>query len=83
MDFSSHRQCAGYQEYSELEVAVAAPYPKLAEVRRRYKRDTAYRCTHCGDQVPANVTHAHVNVLFERIAELETKIDKLETEGHS
>ena len=77
MDFPPHRQCAGYQEYSELEVTVAASYPKLAEVRRRYKRDTAYRCTHCGDQVPANVTHAHVNVLFEVIAELETTIGKL------
>jgi len=83
MDFSSHRQCAGYQEYSELEVTVAAPYPKLAEVRRRYKRDTAYRCTHCGDKVPANVTHAHVNQLFEVIAELETTVDELKAEETS
>ena len=55
---------------------MAAPYPKLAEVRKRYKRDKSYRCTHCGDKVPANVTHAHTNQLFEVIAELETKIEK-------
>jgi len=58
---------------------MAAPYPKLAEVRKRYKLNKSYQCTHCGDKVPANVTHAHVNQLFEKIAELETELEtKLE-----
>lgn len=59
---------------------MAAPYPKLAEVRKRYTRDHSFYCNICGAQVPQNVFHAHIDHLVEYIAELETKIEELKTE---